>query len=107
MGVESSKETASEESSFLKNVMAIAFIKGKVVLTGVLFKQITQRVAPYQVATWLKPYSGTMLATAIWDTMMCHVIMHNAETRAFGVTTGVEVCKIKKKTRRLADDVTE
>ena len=32
-----------------------------------------------------------MLATAMWDTMMCHVIMKNAEIRAFGVTTSVEV----------------
>ena len=45
MGVESSKETASEESSFLKNVMAIAFIKGKVVLTGVLFTSMTGMLA--------------------------------------------------------------
>ena len=58
---------------------------------GVLLKQVTQQLAPYDVATWCKPYTGTMLATLLWDTMMCHVIMKNAEIRAFGVTTSVEV----------------
>eukprot|EP01052_Picozoa_sp_SAG31_P000523 SAG31_NODE_15_length_37942_cov_32.078297_28_plen_645_part_00 len=91
MGVESTKEAKANKPSFFRNVVSVVFIKGKVVLTGVLFKQITARAAPYHVATWMKPYSGTMLATMIWDTMMCHVVMKNAETRAFGVTTGVEV----------------
>jgi hypothetical protein len=89
--VESSKEAKAEKRSRIKDVFAVLFIKGKVVITGVLFKQITQRVATYDVATFLKPYSGTMLATAMWDCLMCHVIMKNAEIRAFGVTTGVEV----------------
>ena len=93
MGVDSGKETkrANAESSKLKNLLSVLFVKGKVVITGALFKQITARVAPYNVATWCKPYTGTMLATGMWDTMMCHVIMKNAEIRAFGVTTGVEV----------------
>ena len=42
------------------NVLAVLFIKGKVVLTGILFKQVTQRVAPYDTATWIKPYTGTV-----------------------------------------------
>ena len=93
MGVDSGKETKRDaaERSKLRDALSLVFIKGKVVITGILFKQITQRVAPYNVATWCKPYTGTMLATGMWDTMMCHVIMKNAEIRAFGVTTGVEV----------------
>lgn len=93
MGVDSGKESKAEDSgrSPLRDLLAVAFIKGKVVITGVLFKQVTARVASYDTATWIKPYTGTMLATAMWDTMMCHVIMKNAEIRAFGVTTSVEV----------------
>ena len=37
--------------------------------------QVTAKVAPYDVATWIKPYTGTTLATAMWDSMMCHAIM--------------------------------
>ena len=91
MGVESSKETKSLERSKLRELLAVVFIKGKVVLTGTAFKQITMRVVDYDTATWIKPFSGTMLATALWDAMMCHTIMKNAEFRAFGVTTCVEV----------------
>jgi hypothetical protein len=71
--------------------VAVAFIKGKVVLTGIAFKQVTQRVVDYDVATWLKPYSGTMLACVLWDGLMCHAIIKNATIRAVGVTTAVEV----------------
>jgi len=93
MGVDSGKEAkeSEDEGHLLKDLFAVAFIKGKVVITGVLFKQLTARAVSYDTATWIKPYTGTMLATALWDTMMCHVIMKNAEIRAFGVTTSVEV----------------
>ena len=93
MGVDSGKESKAEDEGRnpLRDLLAVAFIKGKVVITGVLFKQLTARVVSYDTATFLKPYSGTMLATGMWDTMMCHVIMKNAEIRAFGVTTSVEV----------------
>eukprot|EP01050_Picozoa_sp_SAG11_P004220 SAG11_NODE_263_length_11526_cov_23.830314_4_plen_1064_part_00 len=73
------------------NVLAVAFLKGKVVLTGLLFKQITARSVSYDTATWLKPYTGTMLATALWDGMMLHAVVKQSENRAIGVTTGVEV----------------
>merc|ERR1712100_469702 len=32
-----------------------------------------------------------MLATILWDSMMCHAIMKDAELRAIGVTTAIEV----------------
>ena len=72
MGVESSKETKQQQRSKFRDFLAVVFIKGKVVLTGTAFKQITMRVAAYDTATWIKPYSGTMLATGLWDAMMCH-----------------------------------
>eukprot|EP01046_Picozoa_sp_COSAG06_P117914 COSAG06_NODE_65025_length_258_cov_0.635220_1_plen_85_part_11 len=77
MGVDSGKEAkeSEDEGHLLKDLFAVAFIKGKVVITGVLFKQLTARAVSYDTATWIKPYTGTMLATALWDTMMCHVIM--------------------------------
>ena len=49
------------------------------------------RVTTYDTATWVKPYFGVTLATVVWDSMTCHSIMKEAETRAIGVTTSVEV----------------
>ena len=65
LGVEASKEAKTEKRSRIKDDFAVAFIKGKLVLTGVLFKQITMLVIAYDTATWIKPYCGTMLATAM------------------------------------------
>ena len=39
-------------------------------VSGILLKQITTRAANYDTATWLKPYTGTLLATALWDGMI-------------------------------------
>ena len=81
MGVESTKEKKGAEGNFLKNLLTVGWIKGKVILTGTAFKQITQRVVDYDTATWIKPYSGTQLACCLWDAMMCHVIMKGAESK--------------------------
>ena len=91
MGVESNQGGAGGERPLWRNVLTGFWIKGKVVITGTLFKQIVGRTAAYDTATWLKPYLGTTMATAMWDSMMCHVIMKGAELRAIGVTTSVEV----------------
>jgi hypothetical protein len=56
-----------------------------------LFLQICIRVTTYDTATWIKPYFGVTVATVLWDSMTCHSIMKDAETRAIGVTTGIEV----------------
>jgi hypothetical protein len=87
MGVEAKQAGASGERPLWRNILTGAWIKGKVVITGTLFKQVVARTAAYDTATWLKPYLGTMFATAMWDSMMCHVIMKGAELRAIGVTT--------------------
>lgn len=87
MGVEAKQGGVGGERPLWRNILTGAWIKGKVVITGFLFKQIVVRTAAYDTATWLKPYLGTMLATAMWDSLMCHVIMKGAELRAIGVTT--------------------
>jgi len=91
MGVESNQGGAGGERPLWRNLLTGFWIKGKVVITGTVFKQIVARTAAYDTATWLKPYLGTMMGTAMWDSMMCHVIMKGAELRAIGVTTSVEV----------------
>ena len=84
-------ETADDEQGALKAAMIAIWFKGKVILTGVALKQVTANIVSYDVATFLKPFSGTMAATALWDAMTCHCIMKDAELRAIGVTTSVEV----------------
>ena len=64
MGVQSNKESGGETKTGgrhpIVNILSLIILKGKVVLTGILFKQVTQRVAPYDTATWIKPYTGTV-----------------------------------------------
>jgi hypothetical protein len=72
-------------------VLSVGWIKGRVLISGVLLKMLTSKVTNYDTATWLKPYSGTMLAAMLWDSMLCHAIMKGAEVQAIGVTTSVEV----------------
>jgi hypothetical protein len=91
MGVAASGEDAGPARPAIVNVLAVAWIKGRVVITGTAFKQICARVANYDTAHWAKPYAGPMLAAMIWDSMLCHAIMKGAEVKAIGVTTGVEV----------------
>jgi len=73
------------------DLLAIAYVKGKVLLTGIIGKQVALRTMSFSNFTWIGPYAGPMLSASLWDTMMCHAIMKNAEIQAIGVTTGVEV----------------
>ena len=79
--VSATQDSSSGDRSKFWDLVAVAFIKGKVVLTGAGFKQITAQVVDYDTATWLKPYTGTMLACIMWDAMMCHAIMQKSVRR--------------------------
>ena len=62
MGVESSKEAKNSEGNVFWTAFAVVWIKGKVILTGTAFKQITAANAEYDNAQWLKPFLGATLA---------------------------------------------
>lgn len=91
MGVDADGGGEGLTRPLLVNILAIAWIKGRVVISGTLFKLVTSKVVNYDTATWMKPYSGTMFACMLWDAMLCHAIMKGAEVQAIGVTTSVEV----------------
>jgi hypothetical protein len=92
MGVDAGADQAADDGGHLMHdILAMAYIKGKVLLTGVLGKQVAKRVCYHSTFIWVAPYAGPMLSASIWDTMMCHAIMKNAEIQAIGVTTAVEV----------------
>lgn len=70
LGVDAGADGEEEDSGGLwntiKNVLAVMWIKGKVILTGAAFKALTVRHTNWDTATFLKPYSGTMFATMLW-----------------------------------------
>ena len=91
MGVDTGAGGGGDESSIIGSTLAALWFKGKVIFTGIALKALTQQWTTYDIATFAKPYSGTMTATMMWDAMTCHCIVKEATLRATGVTTGVEV----------------
>ena len=91
MGVDASGGGDESGRPLIVTIMSVAWIKGRVLISGILFKQATAKLVNYDSATWMKPYTGTMLAAMMWDAMLCHAIMKGAEVQAIGVTTSVEV----------------
>ena len=91
MGVDAGGGDDEQKRPLLITILSILWIKGRVIITGSLLKILTAKVCNYDTATWLKPYSGTMFACMLWDSMLCHAIMKGAEVQAIGVTTSVEV----------------
>lgn len=46
----------------------------------------------YDLATFIKPFSGVVAATIVWDGMTCHsIMMKGTQMRAIGCITGMEV----------------
>lgn len=80
-----------DEPGVIRAALIALWFKGKVIITGIALKALTAKLVSYDLATFLKPFAGTMAATALWDAMTCHCIMKDAELRAIGVTTSVEV----------------
>eukprot|EP01043_Picozoa_sp_COSAG02_P014829 COSAG02_NODE_618_length_19461_cov_39.117447_6_plen_1075_part_00 len=91
MGVDAGGGGPAVSRPAIVNVFAVIWIKGRVLITGVLFKFSTCMFVNWDGATWLKPWTGPCLAAMMWDAMLCHAIMKGAEVQAIGVTTSVEV----------------
>lgn len=91
MGVETGGGEEALSRPMIVNVLAVAWIKGRVLITGTLFKFYTCMAINWDGATWFKPWTGPCLAAMMWDAMLCHKIMKGAEVQAIGVTTSVEV----------------
>ena len=83
MGVDTEKDDREEESRVAHNIIAALWYKGKAVLTGVVLKILTVKLAAYNNAFFLKPHTAAF-AAAIWDSMTCHAVMKSAELRAIG-----------------------
>jgi hypothetical protein len=91
LGVDAGGGEEAVTRPILVNVAAVLWIKGRVLITGTLFKFFTKMGFNWDAATWLAPWTGPTLAAMLWDAMLCHAIMKGAEVQAIGVTTSVEV----------------
>ena len=89
MGVDPGNQ--QDGSSKMQDVFAVAMYKGKVVLTGTVIKKIVAALSPASFSIWAKPWMGTVGAAFLWDTLICHVIMRQAELRGVGICTSIEV----------------
>ena len=91
MGVDAGGGEEAISRPLVVNIMAVFWIKGRVLLTGTFFKFFTCMAFNWDGATWMKPWTGPCVAAMMWDAMLCHAIMKGAEVQAIGVTTSVEV----------------
>jgi Ca2+-binding EF-hand superfamily protein len=91
MGVDAGGGEDEAKRPLWVTLLSVGWIKGRVLISGAVLKMVTGKLCNYDSATWMKPYSGTMLACMLWDAMLCHAIMKGAEVQAIGVTTSVEV----------------
>jgi hypothetical protein len=71
-------------------IAALALYKGKALITGLLLKAIVGKVTEPEFALWWKPWLGMITATIIWDSLIAHCIILQAQIRGFGIFTSCE-----------------
>ena len=65
--------------------------KLKCVGTAAVFKAIVTKTTSVEFATYAKPWLGTVIATTLWDGLIAHCIINQAQIRGIGVYSSVEV----------------
>jgi Ca2+-binding EF-hand superfamily protein len=89
LGVDPQKE--ADSSSKFALLVRILMYKLKCIGTAAVLKQVVTNTTGPEIYTFAKPWVGTCLATTLWDGLIAHVIINQAELRGFGVYTSVEV----------------
>jgi hypothetical protein len=89
MGVDPHAESSATGN--LRSVIALLLYKGKVIVQSALHKFILVRLTHPSFYMLAKPWIGTCAATVMWDALVSHTIMSQAELRGFGVYTSVEL----------------
>jgi adenylate kinase family enzyme/Ca2+-binding EF-hand superfamily protein len=89
MGVDPHAESSAAGN--LRTAIAMALYKGKIVVHGALHKFILGQTTSPSFYMWAKPWLGTVLCSALWDSLVAHVIINQAEVRGIGVYTSVEL----------------
>ena len=81
---------AVRQSEWKKAVMVLIY-KGKVVITGLLAKQVIGKFTDPDFGLWAKPWLGMVTATILWDGLIAAVIIMQAQIRGMGVFTSMEL----------------
>eukprot|EP01048_Picozoa_sp_COSAG05_P008932 COSAG05_NODE_705_length_7850_cov_2.428719_7_plen_165_part_00 len=55
MGVDAGVEANASDGHLLHDLLAIAYVKGKVLLTGIIGKQVALRTTSFSTFTWIGP----------------------------------------------------
>jgi hypothetical protein len=81
----------SDEGGHLMKAVGLLLYKGKCLLTGLALKAVIGKTTEPELGLWLKPWLGMVTATVIWDALIAHCIILQAQIRGFGIFTSCEV----------------
>ena len=87
MGVDPQAQTKSKT----KVVTMVLLYKAKVVLLGIVLKQIVALTTPAGFAAYAMPWVGTCGGTVFWDALISACVLLQAQIRGFGIYTSIEV----------------
>lgn len=90
LGVDPQKEMQDSNAQLLL-LARLLFYKLKCVGTAAVIKFIVTNTTSVEFSTYAKPWLGTVIATILWDALIAHVIIKQAQLRGIGVYTSVEV----------------
>jgi hypothetical protein len=71
--------------------IGIGLYKGKVIITGLALKALVGKYTEPEFGLWWKPWLGMVSATILWDALIAHCILLQAQIRGFGIFTSCEV----------------
>lgn len=81
----------ADEGGHLAKAIAVGLYKGKVVISGLALKTLVGKVTEPEFGLWWKPWLGMVSATIMWDALIAHCILLQAQIRGFGIFTSCEV----------------
>ena len=89
MGVDPHAESSTK--GHFRSLMALVLYKTKVMAQSAFHKLILVKMTHPSFYMYAKPWIGTCAATVLWDGLVSHTIMSQAELRGFGIYTAVEL----------------
>ena len=81
----------SDEGGHLMKVLSLFMYKGKCLFTGLALKFVVGKATEPEFGLWWKPWLGMVTATVLWDALIAHCILLQAQIRGFGIFTSCEV----------------
>ena len=82
---------SDDEGGHCMKAIGLILYKGKALLTGLALKVVIGKLTEPEVGLWMKPWGGMVTATIMWDALIAHCIILQAQIRGFGIFTSCEV----------------